>query len=50
VPGSNIPTSLLRTAAGKGLTLHMPQETFIKLRGQYFDNIAKNIKLDNTTP
>ena len=30
--------SILRSAAGRGITLHMPQETFMNLRGQYFTN------------
>ena len=38
--------------AGKGITFHMPQETFSKLRGQYFDKAANralsktNVKVD----
>lgn len=48
--GTKSTTPLIRSAAGKGLTLHMPQETFTNLRGQYFDRVANNIKFDNSTP
>lgn len=47
--GSSATTPLFRNLAGKGITLHMPQETFMNLRGQYFDRAAKNIKLDAST-
>lgn len=30
--------SILRSAAGHGITMGMPQETFMNLRGQYFTN------------
>ena len=47
--GSSATMPLFRNLAGKGITLHMPQETFMNLRGQYFDRAAKNIKLDTST-
>lgn len=34
--GMKATTPLLRTAATKGITLHMPEETFMKLRGEGF--------------
>lgn len=43
VPGMNAATRVLRTAAGKGVTLHMPQETFMNLRRQYFNNAANRV-------
>ena len=49
VPGMNAATRVLRTAAGKGVTLYMPQNIFMGLRGQYFDNIA-NAAVKHSTP
>lgn len=36
-PGMNAATGLLRNAAEKGITMYMPRETFMNLRGQAFD-------------
>ena len=41
--GTKSTTPLIRSAAGKGLTLHMPQNTFTNLRGHYFNNAASKI-------
>ena len=49
VPGMNAATRVLRTAAGKGVTLYMPQNTFMGLRGQAFDNIA-NAAVKHSVP
>ena len=47
--GSSATTPLFRNLAGKGITLHMPQETFANLRNQYFTN-AGNGAISKATP
>lgn len=39
--GTNATTPLLRSAAAKGITMHIPQETFSKLRNEAFANWSK---------
>lgn len=52
IGGSSTTTPLFRKMAGKGITFHMPQETFTNLRNQYFNNAANralsktNVKVD----
>lgn len=45
--GSSATTPLFRNLAGKGITLHMPQETFMNLRGQYFTNAASKARVNS---
>lgn len=48
-PGMNAATGLLRNAAGKGITMRMPQKTFMNLREQYFDNALNKINAKSDT-
>ena len=42
--GSSATTPLFRNLAGKGITLHMPDETFNALRSAEFTKQFKNIR------
>lgn len=41
--GMESTTPILRGMAGKGITFRMPNETFSRLRGEYFDNTFRKI-------
>lgn len=45
--GMKSTTPLIRSAATRGITLHMPQNTFMKVRGEGFDKMFNKIKGSN---